>query len=130
MESVLETLCSEAWVRGSMIVSDEGMVVVERIAQDLDRDAIAALATDLVTEVSDGLKEAALQPFTRIVLSAKRDQLLLQAVHAGRHGVRRLGERRRRGGTDCQETAEQDENTFHGPSEWGERYIPMNTSGT
>ncbi|MHC5051856.1 MAG: hypothetical protein ACYTGK_14745 [Planctomycetota bacterium] len=39
MEAVLDKLEKEAWVRGSMIVSDEGMVVVERLSGDLNRDA-------------------------------------------------------------------------------------------
>ena len=77
MEKILERLGSEAWVRGSMIVSDEGMVVLERIAKDLDRDAVAALASDLVTEVTDGLKESGATAFTRIVLSAKTAELVV-----------------------------------------------------
>ena len=31
MEQILERLKGEAWVRGSMIVSDEGMVVMENL---------------------------------------------------------------------------------------------------
>ncbi len=77
MEHVLERLEREAWIRGSMIVSDEGMVVMERVASDLDRDAVAALASDLVTEVAAGLKEAAMEPFTRIVLTATAGELVV-----------------------------------------------------
>ena len=77
MERVLERLDSEAWIRGSMIVSDEGMVVMERVAGDLDRDAVAALASDLVTEVSDGLNEAGMEPFARIVLTATAGELVV-----------------------------------------------------
>lgn len=77
MEHILKRLEGEAWVRGSMIVSDEGMVVVERVAKDLDRDAVAALASDLVTEVGEGLKEASMQPFTRIVLTATAGELVV-----------------------------------------------------
>lgn len=77
MERILERLCSEAWVRGSMIVSNEGMVVLERIAKDLDRDAVAALASDLVTEVSAGVREAGMETFTRIVLSATTAELVV-----------------------------------------------------
>ena len=77
MEKILERLGSEAWVRGSMIVSDEGMVVLERISAELDRDAVAALASDLVTEVSEGLREGGLESFTRIVLSATTAELVV-----------------------------------------------------
>ena len=77
MEAVLERLEGEAWVRGSMIVSDEGMVVVERLSGDLDRDAVAALASDLVTEVSEGLREAGTENFDRIVLSATTGELVV-----------------------------------------------------
>ena len=77
MESILERLSKEAWVRGSMIVSDEGMVVVESIAADLDRDAVAALASDLVAEASMGLNEAGMQAFSRIVLSATSADLVV-----------------------------------------------------
>lgn len=77
MEAILNRLEKEAWVRGSMIVSNEGMVVLERLAGDLDRDAVAALAGDLVTEVAGGLKEAGHDPFKRIVLSATSGDLVV-----------------------------------------------------
>ena len=77
MEQVLERLEREAWVRGSMIVSDEGMVVMERVAKDLDRDAVAALASDLVTEVAEGLQDAEMEPFARIVLTATAGELVV-----------------------------------------------------
>jgi predicted regulator of Ras-like GTPase activity (Roadblock/LC7/MglB family) len=77
MEHVLERLEGEAWIRGSMIVSDEGMVVVERVSADLDRDAVAALASDLVTEVADALREAEMETFSRIVLTATAGELVV-----------------------------------------------------
>ena len=77
MEAILNKLEKEAWVRGSMIVSNEGMVVLERLSGDLDRDAVAALAGDLVTEVTGGLKEAGHEPFRRIVLSATTGDLVV-----------------------------------------------------
>ena len=77
MESVLNRLEKEAWVRGSMIVSDEGMVVVERLSGDLDRDAVAALASNLVVEVMAGLGEGGLESFKRIVLSATAGELVV-----------------------------------------------------
>jgi predicted regulator of Ras-like GTPase activity (Roadblock/LC7/MglB family) len=77
MEAILNRLEKEAWVRGSMIVSNEGMVVVERLSGDLDRDAVAALAGDLVTEVTEGLKDAGHEPFKRIVLSATSGDLVV-----------------------------------------------------
>jgi len=77
MEAVLKRLEGEPWVQGSMIVSDEGMVVVQRISGDLDRDAVAALASDLVTEVGEGLREASMEPFTRIVLTATSGELVV-----------------------------------------------------
>ena len=77
MEHVLERLEGEAWVRGSMIVSDEGMVIIEHLGGDLDRDAVAALAYDLVTEVAMGLADAKMEPFQRIVLSATAGELVV-----------------------------------------------------
>ncbi|MHC4340583.1 MAG: roadblock/LC7 domain-containing protein [Planctomycetota bacterium] len=77
METILQRLEGEPWVRGSMIVSDEGMVVVERVSKDLDRDAVAALASDLVTEVSEGLREATMDSFARIVLTATAGEMVV-----------------------------------------------------
>lgn len=82
MEAVLDRLEKEAWVRGSMIVSDEGMVVLQRVKANTDRDAVAALASDLVTEVAVGLQEAGMEPFKRIVLSATAGELVV--VDCGR----------------------------------------------
>lgn len=77
MESVLERLGSEPWVRGSLIVSDEGMVVCDALRGGLDRDAVSALAGLLVNEVSAGLQENDLEPFTRVVLSATAGELVV-----------------------------------------------------
>ena len=77
MEAILERLSKEPWIRGSMIVSDEGMVVLDPIAPDLDRDAVAALASDLVTEASVGLQDSGMQPFSRLVLSATTAELVV-----------------------------------------------------
>ncbi|MEM8886080.1 MAG: roadblock/LC7 domain-containing protein [Planctomycetota bacterium] len=77
MEAVLERLSHEAWVRGSMIVSYEGMVVMDNVSAELDREAVAALASDLVTEASAGLEESGMEPFTRIVLTATAGELVV-----------------------------------------------------
>ena len=77
MESLLNRLEQEAWVLGSMIVSDEGMVVLERLGGDLDRDAVAALASNLVTEVGAGLQEGQLEAFKRIVLRATAGEIVI-----------------------------------------------------
>ncbi len=77
MENVLARLGKEAWVKGSMIVSDEGMVVMEQLGGNLDRDAVAALAGDLVTEVQAGLGEGGMAAFKRIVLSATAGELVV-----------------------------------------------------
>jgi len=77
MQEVLDRLSGEPWVQGSMIVSNEGMVVLERISGNVDREAVAALASDLVTEVVEGLREAGLEPFSRIVLSATAGDLVV-----------------------------------------------------
>ena len=77
MEQVLQRLFQEAWVRGSMIVSYEGMVVMDNVSAELDREAVAALASDLVTEASAGLEEAGMEPFTRLVLTATAGELVV-----------------------------------------------------
>jgi predicted regulator of Ras-like GTPase activity (Roadblock/LC7/MglB family) len=77
MQEVLERLSREPWVRGSMIVSYEGMVVMDNVSPELDREAVAALASDLVTEASAGLEEAGMEPFTRIVLTATAGELVV-----------------------------------------------------
>lgn len=77
MQEVLERLSREPWVRGSMIVSYEGMVVMDNVSAELDREAVAALASDLVTEASAGLEEAGMEPFTRIVLTATAGELVV-----------------------------------------------------
>jgi predicted regulator of Ras-like GTPase activity (Roadblock/LC7/MglB family) len=58
------------------------MVVVERLSGGLDREAVAALASDLVTETTVGLQEAGLETFKRIVLSATTGELVV--VDCGR----------------------------------------------
>ena len=77
MDAVLDRLSREAWVRGSMIVSNEGMVVMDNLTAELDRDAVAALASDLVTEASFGLEESGMEPFTRLVLTATAGELVV-----------------------------------------------------
>ena len=77
MEHVLERLSQEPWVRGSMIVSNEGMVVMDNVSAEIDRDAVSALASDLVTETTSALDEAEMPTFTRIVLTATAGELVV-----------------------------------------------------
>jgi len=77
MENILERLSREPWVRGSMIVSNEGMVVMDNVSTEVDRDAVSALASDLVTETTAALDEAEMSTFTRIVLTATAGELVV-----------------------------------------------------
>ena len=77
MEHILERLSQEAWVRGSMIVSDEGMLVMDNVSPEVDREAVSALASNLVTESAFGLEDAGMEPFTRLVLTATAGELVV-----------------------------------------------------
>jgi predicted regulator of Ras-like GTPase activity (Roadblock/LC7/MglB family) len=77
MENVLKRLSQEPWVRGSMIVSYEGMVVMDNVSPEIDLDAVSALASNLVMEASGGLEEAGMEPFTRLVLTATAGELVV-----------------------------------------------------
>ena len=57
MKKILETLNQTAGIRGSMVMTQDGIMVAAALGPDLEEDVIAALASGLLTRMNRSLNQ-------------------------------------------------------------------------
>ena len=77
MQDVLDRLSQEMGVRGSLVVTDDGVVAAASLVREEDRDLLGALATDISMKVKTALREGGLQGHKRLVLDAEYGRIVL-----------------------------------------------------
>jgi len=77
VQDVLDSLNQEMGVRGSLVVTDDGVVVAASLVREEDRDLLGALATDILTKVKSALREGGLDRLNRLVLDAEYGRIVL-----------------------------------------------------
>lgn len=64
-------------VRGSLVVTDDGVVAAASMVREEDRDLLGALATDISLKVKSALREGGLEGHRRLVLDAEYGRIVL-----------------------------------------------------
>lgn len=77
MRDVLDRLNQEMGVRGSLVVTDDGVVAAASMVREEDRDLLGALATDISLKVKSALREGGLEGHRRLVLDAEYGRIVL-----------------------------------------------------
>ncbi|MBN2492140.1 MAG: roadblock/LC7 domain-containing protein [Planctomycetes bacterium] len=77
MQDVLDKLNQEMGVRGSLVVTDDGVVAAASLVREEDRDLLGALATDISLKVRSALREGGLEGHSRLVLDAEYGRIVL-----------------------------------------------------
>ena len=77
MQDVLDKLNQEMGVRGSLVVTDDGVVAAASLVREEDRDLLGALATDISIKVKSALREGGLEGHNRLVLDAEYGRIVL-----------------------------------------------------
>ncbi len=82
MKSVLEALNQVAGVRGSMVVTHDGMVVASALSKALDRDTVAAVASTVVRKTLQALESAGFGTLRRYDMKSSHGRMVF--VDTGR----------------------------------------------
>ena len=77
MRDVLDRLNQEMGVRGSLVVTDDGVVAAASMVREEDRDLLGALATDISLKVKSALRQGGLEGHKRLVLDAEYGRIVL-----------------------------------------------------
>jgi len=81
MREILGGLNEVVGVRGSMVVTNDGMVVAADLSPELEEDALAAIATAVIRNSAVALREAGFETFVRYDLCASHGRMIF--VDAG-----------------------------------------------
>ena len=77
MRNVLKGLNETIGIRGSMVVSDDGMVIASCLGRQLDEDKVAAMASNALMSIRRGLARQNLPNFGRFTLTASHGKLVI-----------------------------------------------------
>ncbi|MHC4473119.1 MAG: roadblock/LC7 domain-containing protein [Planctomycetota bacterium] len=78
MRKILKGLNELVGIRGSMVVSQDGMVIAACLGRPLDEDRVAAMASNVVMNVRNALKKHDIESFDRITLVSSHGKLIFK----------------------------------------------------
>lgn len=70
MKDVLEKLNQSVGVKGSMIVTSDGITVASALGKDMDENLVAAMASNTIHNTKRALKKINAESFNRFILTA------------------------------------------------------------
>jgi predicted regulator of Ras-like GTPase activity (Roadblock/LC7/MglB family) len=73
---ILKGLNDIVGVRGSMVVSHDGMVIAACLGPALDEDRVAAIASTVVHKTSNALGKQEVEQFTRFTMTASQGKMI------------------------------------------------------
>jgi predicted regulator of Ras-like GTPase activity (Roadblock/LC7/MglB family) len=78
MRKVLKRLNEHPGIRGSLVVTHDGMVVAASLEQRMSEEKVAAMASTVVSSVHRALEENGLSRFHRLTLKASYGKLTIR----------------------------------------------------
>jgi len=78
MIDILQKLNKGLGVRGSMIVTTEGIVIKSILGPDLEEDRVAAMASAVIQEIQRCLTKLSLGTLTQFILTAFHGKMVFQ----------------------------------------------------
>jgi predicted regulator of Ras-like GTPase activity (Roadblock/LC7/MglB family) len=82
MKDILLDLNEEAGIRGSAVMTPDGMMVMSALPADASEDVVSALASFVITTANRSLKESGLTQFEKMMLTATHGKILIFRVEA------------------------------------------------
>ena len=82
MKDLLKNLNESVGVRGSLVVSRDGVVIAACLGEDLDEDAIAALASSILITLMRPADRTRLAEPSRFTLAAKHGRLIFEIMES------------------------------------------------
>jgi predicted regulator of Ras-like GTPase activity (Roadblock/LC7/MglB family) len=83
MEKILEELNQVAGVKGSMVVTKDGVVVAEALGPDLQKEVVAAVSSHMIQVGERGLEELGRGMFERFVLTSAHGRMVFVNLDVG-----------------------------------------------
>ena len=83
MENILVELNSTPGIKGSMVVTPDGMVVAAALGPTLEEEVVAASAANMVIRTQRAVQEMNLESFSRFVLTAAHGRMVFVDIEIG-----------------------------------------------
>lgn len=81
MEKVLSRLNERAAAKGSVVVTNDGMVVADDMRKDMRKDIVGALSSFLISATDRCLRQGEIGTFGRMVMTATHGKVVIQSLH-------------------------------------------------
>lgn len=81
MESVLAALNDKAAAKGSVVVTNDGMVVAGDMRKEMRKDIVGALSSFLISATDRCLRQGDIGSFGRMVMTATHGKVVIQSLH-------------------------------------------------
>ena len=78
MRDVIRELNTIPGIKGSLVLTSDGIVVTSELSPDLDEDTTAALVGNVVTQTEKLLESGHYQAMEQMVLTATRGKIVIQ----------------------------------------------------
>jgi len=80
MRKILKGLNEVVGIRGSMVVSRDGMVIASSLSRQLDEEKVAAMASNAVMSTHRALERKGISSFSRFTLVSSHGKLVFTAA--------------------------------------------------
>ncbi|NUM35698.1 MAG: roadblock/LC7 domain-containing protein [Candidatus Brocadiae bacterium] len=76
MRRILQQLNREVGVKGSMVVSPDGLVVMAELGEGIDQEVVAAMASSTIVSTKRALSLCGSEKFDRLILTAAHGKIV------------------------------------------------------
>jgi predicted regulator of Ras-like GTPase activity (Roadblock/LC7/MglB family) len=82
MREVLQELNKEVGIKGSLILTLDGIVVAAEMGLGMEKDAVAALVSGAVNAINKSLAPLGSAPFARLIFTSSHGKMIVLAAGA------------------------------------------------
>jgi predicted regulator of Ras-like GTPase activity (Roadblock/LC7/MglB family) len=80
MDAVFKRLNERAAAKGSMVVTNDGMVVAGIMRQDMRKDIVGALSSFLISATGRCLRQGGIGSFGRMIMTATHGKVVIKSL--------------------------------------------------
>lgn len=80
MDQILRQLNRRAGAKGSLVVTNDGMVVADSMKKELRKEIVGALSSFLISATERCLRQGNTGMFTRMVMTATHGRIVIQSL--------------------------------------------------